>query len=482
MLKKYIYLFVNLLLLISAIIFVYSYAYNYVDKEVQLLEEKSNALYEMRDIYSIITNMQKVRGLSNIDEISPEIFKKIQELEEQNYTLAKKLHKQNILDILNRHPKGTIADFESYTYDIEALLLIYKLTAYNAKLTLNSDIKEYLLSKSVTNGLPYIVEYFARIRGLASSVHNHKLDDKIKNKIQNQLYMIEELLKNTKEMKFFNENDFVEKLIQSQKKEIDYIQNELIKKEYITQNGLEIFQSITENINFLNQLYYQNMKNLANYYHEQIEKKNLIKLLIIIVAIGSIIVVILINLFYFRKIQKYIKEVEHLNIIDPLTGLYNRRFLENYLTNFKTQHEQENEYISLLMIDIDFFKKVNDTYGHDVGDKVIKTTAKVLQKTIRKSDLAIRYGGEEFLVLLHFADDYAATIVANKISKAFKKITFQAGNNTTFSKTLSIGIAVYPKHTDDLAECIKLADIALYSAKTTGRNKVVVYNKDMKEE
>jgi diguanylate cyclase (GGDEF)-like protein len=133
------------------------------------------------------------------------------------------------------------------------------------------------------------------------------------------------------------------------------------------------------------------------------------------------------------------------------------------------------------MIDIDFFKKVNDTYGHDIGDKVIKTTAQILQKTIRKSDLAIRYGGEEFLVLLHFADDYAATIVAKKISEAFKKIEFQTNDNTSFHKTLSIGIAAYPKHSDDLAECIKQADTALYVAKTTGRDKVVVYNKDMED-
>jgi diguanylate cyclase (GGDEF)-like protein len=479
--KKYIYFIVNLFLLIPAIITVYTYAYNYVHKEELLFEEKSRALDEMQQIYSIITNLQQIRGLSNIEETSIEIFDSIEELEEENYKLAKQLHKQSIENVLKRHPKGTVADFESYTYDIEALLLIYKLTAYNAKLTLNSEINEYLLSKSVTTGLPYIVEYFARIRGLASSVSNHKLDPKIKDKIQNQLYMIKELLKNTKEMKFFNENKFVDLLISSQKNEINYVQKELLDKTYITQSGYEIFKTITKNIDFLNNLYYQNMHDLKAYYIDQIDHKEFIQLLIIFTAIGSILVVVLINFFYFKKIQKYIQEVEHLNIIDPMTGLYNRRFLQNYIQTLKEKAADPNEFLTILMVDIDFFKKVNDTYGHNVGDQVIKTTAKVLQENIRKSDLAIRYGGEEFLILLHFANAEAALRVAQKIKDAFAKIEFTTDDNQKFSKTLSIGIAEYPKDTQDIEECIKLADTALYVAKTTGRDKVVVYSKDMSE-
>jgi len=482
MFKKYIYLIVNLLLLIPAIIFVYTYAYNYIDKEEQLLEKKSKALQDMKSIYSIISNLQKTRGLSNIEETNIEIFDEIANLKDQNFIIAQQLNKPRILKILQRHPEGTVADFESYTYDIEALLLIYKLTAYNAKLTLNSEINEYLLSKSITTGLPYIVEYFARIRGLASSVHKHTLTLDVKSKIQNQLYMIEELLKNTQEMKFFNESDFVEKLLASQKKEISYVQQELLDKNIITKSGLEVFKTISKNIDYVNQLYYKNMESLKKYYQEEIAHKSFLKFLIIIIAIGSIVVVIAINLFYFKKIQKYIQEVEHLNIIDPMTKLYNRRFLEKYIETLQTKTEQENEFFTILMIDIDFFKNVNDNYGHDVGDKVIVATAKVLQENIRKSDLAIRYGGEEFMVLLHFANAKAAAKVAHKIQNAFNQILFHTDDGRTFAKTLSIGIAEFPKDTNDIEECIKLADTALYTAKNTGRNKVVVYNKEESKE
>jgi diguanylate cyclase (GGDEF)-like protein len=481
MLKKYLYLIVNLILLIPAIIVVYSYAYNYVDKEVKLLEKKSTALGEMENIYSIITNLQKIRGLSNIKEKNSDIIDKIQILEEKNYQIADKIGKASIEDILQRHPKGTIADFESYTSDIEALLLIYKLTAYNAKLTLNSEIKEYLLSRSITNRLPYIVEYFARIRGLASSVNEHKLDKSIKTKIQNQLYMIEELLKNAKELKYFNNSDFLEYLLTSQKKEIAYIQNELLRKDIITLSGLEIFNRITKNIDFLNKLYYDNMQQLSLFYKESIEKKEFIKSLIIIICIISIITVVFINLFYFAKIQKYIQKVEHLNIIDPMTGLYNRRFLENFIEKFVSQAQRQSEFFSILMIDVDFFKKVNDTYGHDVGDEVIISVAEVLKQNIRKSDLAIRYGGEEFMVLLHYADNKSALVIAQKIKDAFENIEFQVNNQESFHKTLSVGIAEFPKDAASIWECIKLADNALYIAKTTGRNKIVTYLPEMKE-
>jgi len=478
MLKKYIYLIVNLLLLIPSIIIVYIYAYNYINKEVIRLEEKNAALQEMQIIYEIITNLQKIRGLSNIAVIDTEIDEKIKTLEDKNNKLADKVQKSQIKIILKRHPQGTIANFYEYTSDIESLLLTYKLTAYNAKLTLNSDIKEYLLSKNITSRLPYLIEYFARIRGLAASIKDHKLDQTIKNQIKNQLYMVEELLKNAQEMKYFNSSKFVNTLLDSQKKAISFIERELLNKEYITSNGLEIFNTITQNINFLNKLYYKNVENLENYYNDTIKNKNLIKSLIILVCILSIVVVILINLFYYAKIQKYIKKIEHLNIIDPMTQLYNRRFLENFIEKFVNQTQREEELFTILMIDIDFFKKVNDTYGHAMGDKVILKVTEVLLESTRKSDLAIRYGGEEFMVLLHATDAQSATVVTQKIKDNFKAITFQSNDGKFFHKTLSIGVSEFPKDANNIWECIKLADKALYKAKNSGRDKVVIYSKE----
>ena len=124
------------------------------------------------------------------------------------------------------------------------------------------------------------------------------------------------------------------------------------------------------------------------------------------------------------------------------------------------------------MIDIDHFKMINDTHGHDVGDEAIRVISKVIKENIRESDIAIRFGGEEFLVLLYNCNEKYIAEVAMKIGQKFSKQKIKA-KNTTFTKTLSVGASIYPTDSDDIYTCIKFADIALYSAKNSGRNKAV---------
>jgi len=166
---------------------------------------------------------------------------------------------------------------------------------------------------------------------------------------------------------------------------------------------------------------------------------------------------------------------------DAMTGLYNRRFLEEFIDKIMNQAQRVNETYSVLMLDVDFFKIVNDTYGHDIGDKVIIEIGKVLKDNIREADLAIRYGGEEFVVMLHNASDKGTLEVANKIHSAFAQLVFDVGSGETMQKTMSIGIAKFPHDGQTIWKCIKYADTALYVAKTTGRNKIVQYTKEMSE-
>lgn len=166
---------------------------------------------------------------------------------------------------------------------------------------------------------------------------------------------------------------------------------------------------------------------------------------------------------------------------DAMTGLYNRRFLEEFIDQFMSQAKRSNETYNILMLDVDYFKKVNDTYGHDVGDKVIVEIGKVIRACIREADLAIRYGGEEFVVLLYNASDEGTLNVAKKIHSAFANIIFEVGNGETMQKTMSIGISKYPTDADSIWKCIKFADTALYVAKTTGRNKIVEYAAEMSD-
>lgn len=163
---------------------------------------------------------------------------------------------------------------------------------------------------------------------------------------------------------------------------------------------------------------------------------------------------------------------------DGATGLYNRRFLEEFIDKSAEQALRANISYSILMIDVDYFKMVNDTYGHDAGDNVIKTLSGILQENIRKSDLAIRYGGEEFLVLLHNATDEGTMGIAEKIRTRFNEQKFFFGNDTV-QKTLSIGISYFPSHADSIWKAIKFADLALYEAKNTGRNRIITFEEHM---
>jgi len=159
---------------------------------------------------------------------------------------------------------------------------------------------------------------------------------------------------------------------------------------------------------------------------------------------------------------------------DGATKLYNRRFLDEFIDRSTAQALRSQTSYSILMIDIDYFKMVNDTYGHDAGDIVIKSLAEVLQSTVRKADLPIRYGGEEFLLLLHNTSPEGAKLVAEKIRIKFNEKKFQFGSDSV-QKTLSVGIAHFPSHADSIWKVIKFADLALYEAKHTGRNQVIEF-------
>jgi len=176
--------------------------------------------------------------------------------------------------------------------------------------------------------------------------------------------------------------------------------------------------------------------------------------------------------------QTLMDKLRDSSLRDGATKLYNRRFMEEFIDKSAEQALRSNVSYSILMIDIDYFKMVNDTYGHDSGDVVIKSLAEILQSTVRKADLPIRYGGEEFLIFLHNTTKEGALIVAQKIRTQFAAKKYQFGNDTV-EKTLSIGIAHFPSDADSIWKVIKFADIALYEAKHSGRNQVVEFEAKM---
>jgi diguanylate cyclase (GGDEF)-like protein len=157
---------------------------------------------------------------------------------------------------------------------------------------------------------------------------------------------------------------------------------------------------------------------------------------------------------------------------DGLTELYNHRyFQEQMILNAETAKRYNSEF-SLILIDIDFFKKFNDNYGHQAGDAVLKQVAQLLKKNVRSTDIVCRYGGEEMAIILSNTNNEEAVTTAQKICELVAQKPFRLSNDLEKNVTISLGVATYPKNGTTPQEMIKYSDKCLYKAKKDGRNRV----------
>jgi len=163
---------------------------------------------------------------------------------------------------------------------------------------------------------------------------------------------------------------------------------------------------------------------------------------------------------------------------DALTNLYNRKYLEKYIDGKLYNGEYKNLPCGLMMVDIDFFKLINDNYGHDIGDIAIKTIANTLMDVVDDTDIIIRFGGEEFIVVLNNCTEEKLASKAEEIRIAFSQQKIQA-QSESFSKTVSIGTSLFPNQDKSFWKYVKQTDIALYQAKHNGRNQVIRYEEGM---
>ena len=180
----------------------------------------------------------------------------------------------------------------------------------------------------------------------------------------------------------------------------------------------------------------------------------------------------LINIQTNKKLQESVEELHKLSMIDNLTNIYNRRYFFEVAENLLSIAIREKKKASLLMMDIDFFKKINDTYGHHAGDFVLIGTVQEIEKIMRRSDIFARIGGEEFTILLHDTSIEGAKVIAEKIRSTIESKDFEY-NELTIKLTLSIGISEVNQQNTSIENLYKEADKKLYSAKENGRNQIV---------
>ena len=177
---------------------------------------------------------------------------------------------------------------------------------------------------------------------------------------------------------------------------------------------------------------------------------------------------------YTERLRDNVQMTIEMAITDALTGLFNRRYMETHLATLVEQAAARGKPIAVMVLDIDYFKSVNDTHGHDAGDDVLREFALRIRKSIRNIDLACRYGGEEFVLVMPETDMAVATMVAERLRRriATEPFVIQQGARS-LEITISIGIAAINDPNDTAAAILKRADEALYRAKRDGRNRVV---------
>ncbi|WP_299746478.1 PleD family two-component system response regulator [Devosia sp.] len=176
---------------------------------------------------------------------------------------------------------------------------------------------------------------------------------------------------------------------------------------------------------------------------------------------------------YALELRQSVSNTMALAVTDDMTGLYNRRYFDRHLGVMLGKAQAQERDMAVMLLDIDHFKNVNDTHGHDIGDAVLKEFSLRLKRNIRGVDLACRFGGEEFVVLMPDTDFRQAEAVAERVREAVADRGFEVGTARPLTVTVSVGVTLQESLADTPETLIKRADVALYRAKREGRNRVV---------
>lgn len=173
-----------------------------------------------------------------------------------------------------------------------------------------------------------------------------------------------------------------------------------------------------------------------------------------------------------KQTEELLTKVEYLAITDPLTGLYNRRFFDNVIKKELNEGKRYRQNVTCLMLDIDHFKRINDTYGHETGDSVLKEISTLLKTLLREVDTIARWGGEEFIVMMPHTDINGALVPASRILKTIADKLFAKIPDEHITVSIGLACSGETQNTPDIL--VNAADLALYEAKRKGRNRIEV--------
>jgi diguanylate cyclase (GGDEF)-like protein len=380
-----------------------------------------------------------------------------------------------------------LLNFEQITEIVSRFMLFSNSIAYEDMLVLEPELDSFILMNNVVFLLPELIEYNGHIRAASSSAKEGSYTIEQKQHMTVELEKIQENLKkltyNMGLLKKISQNNrfeaSYEKMLHAQKNIIEFVNMQLLKEDSsaIEPNG--IYLDITECIGYIIDLHSANLNSLRSNIEDKLEDATRTSIYILVGAIGLILFIIAVNRVFYLKNRKFIEKIEELTITDGMSSLYNRRYFDKVFEDSLRVQQRTKQLLVFIMLDIDFFKQYNDTYGHQAGDEAIQAVAKQLKLSLKRAgDMAFRLGGEEFGILcvgmneadvLAFANSIRTNVENEQIEHKYSKVSSYL--------TISMGVIIVKAGLiESVSHMYKCADKALYEAKEGGRNRVMLYD------
>jgi diguanylate cyclase (GGDEF)-like protein len=440
------YVFIALLPIIG-LISISTYAFLYLKEDLDFVSKELDGLHVITQVQESAFKYQRLRGLSSIascecqdsnKKIFNDIIKLKQEISQDLLTLTKRIRSKQssalqeelltYLEALDPHSGAT--DFESLSKTIYQLLYFSSKISYECNLKLESHLESYIMADNVVSLLPNIIEYNGQIRAVSSAIQNKRLTQEQQEHIHMQLSKLQDHLDllrfHYSILSSFHVYAQLEKnyqnMLDAQDEIIHIVRNRLLHKESVEIDGLNIYLLITNNIDLIIELYRSNAKYLQKELQEKYDGTKTLLNALFVVSVFSLLFILYVYYYFYQTNKRFIDTIENLSITDGMTHLYNRRYFDLIIEQQLKLLHRHKESFAFMLLDIDFFKQYNDTYGHQAGDEALKKVAECLERSLhRESDMAFRLGGEEFGVVAVDMDEHQALELAQKNERAYHK-------------------------------------------------------------
>lgn len=480
--------------------------YFHMQDDIRSVSHELKALKVVEQINKTLFSIQKIRGLVCVEEPNGDSLERIESLKKEisgNLTMLKKilvLVDDNIAHSLKDELLKFVAfventslellDFEETTEIVSRFMLFSNSIAYEDMLLIEPDLAIYTLMNNVVFLLPELIEYNGHIRAASSSAKDGSYTIEQKQYMTVELEKIQENLKKLNYnigllKKIYKDGRFeagYEKMHQAQKNIIEFVNARLLEEDAsaIEPDGMHL--KMTENIDHIIDLYHTSLNLFRSELEEKQEENAKYSTYVLAGGICLILFIIFVNRVFYLKNREFIEKIEELTITDGMTGLYNRRYFDKVFEENLRVQQRTKQLLVFIMLDIDFFKQYNDTYGHQAGDEAIKAVAKHLKLSLKRaSDMAFRLGGEEFGILCVGMNEADVLTFANSIRTNIENEKIEHKNSKVSNYlTISMGVIIVKAgNIESVSHMYKCADRALYEAKEGGRNRVALHDAEV---